>query len=401
MLKKGKLSTSFVSNRLTIGLSSISRAVSSVAIGAVLIASTTYAQASEFTIAFGSCAYDSEPQPIWTDIAAMNPDLFLFIGDNQYADVQFDEQGKAIRGPVTDPARFKEAYDAVAAKPEFAAFRASTPIMGTWDDHDYGANDAGKEFPLKAESQEAFLDFFGFAKDDPIRQQAGIYHSKIIEDDGRKVQVIMLDTRYHRDELKKVDGPRPQGFGSYLPSNDTSKSLLGAEQWTWLSEQLLVPADVRIIVSSIQVVAYEHRWESWGNLPHERDRLYALIEKSKANNVFFLSGDRHLMEISRDTGQKGSKVPYPIWDFTSSGMTQKYSEVNEANTFRVSEVVRDTHYGIVEIDWEDDLKQSKVTFTAYGLGNRVFDSASFKLAELTLDAPSTDSAGLSSERGSL
>lgn len=354
-------------------------------LGVSMLVAATSTQAESFTIAFGSCAYDSEPQPIWLDIATKQPDLFLFIGDNQYADVQFDAQGNRIRGPVTDPARFKEAYDAVSAKPEFAAFRATTPIMGTWDDHDYGANDAGKEFPLKAQSQAAFLDFFGFAKDDPIRQQAGIYHAKVFEDDGRKVQIIMLDTRYHRDKLNKRPGPRPQGKGSYVPTADKSRSMLGDAQWLWLSQQLLVPADVRIIVSSIQVVAYEHRWESWGNMPHERDLLYTLIDQAQAENVFFLSGDRHLMEISKDVGQQGDKVPYPMWDFTASGLTQAYSEVNEINSFRVGNVVRDTHYGIVKIDWASQLKESTVTFTAYGLGNKVFDEVSFALSELSFN----------------
>jgi alkaline phosphatase D len=340
--------------------------------------------AKTFTVAFGSCAYDSQPQPIWDDIAAKRPNLFLFIGDNQYADVSYDEQGNRTRGPVTNPARFKEAYDAVSAKPEFAAFKASTPIMGTWDDHDYGINDGGKEYPLKAESQQAFLDFFGFAKDDPIRHQAGIYHSRIVNDQDRSIQVIMLDTRYHRDKLKIGPNGTSKHSGRYAPNTDKSKTLLGEEQWRWLRDELTKDADVRIIVSSIQIVAYEHRWESWGNFPHERDALYALITQTGAENTFFLSGDRHLMEISKDTGQKGSSVPYPIWDFTASGMTQAYSAVSEANTFRVGKLVRDTHYGVVKIDWADELQQSTITFTAYGLGNKVFDTASFKLAELSL-----------------
>nr|WP_136251787.1 alkaline phosphatase D family protein [Ningiella ruwaisensis] len=354
-------------------------------IGGALLVVAAGANAADFKVAFGSCAYETEPQPIWDDIIAKQPDVFLFIGDNQYADVQYDANGKRVSGPVTDPKRFKEAYDAVSAKPGFQTLKATTPIMGTWDDHDYGDNDAGKEFPLKKESQQAFLDFFGFATDDPIRNQEGIYHSKIFEDEGRRVQIIMLDTRYHRDALNKRPGPRPEGFGSYLPTADKSRTMLGEAQWLWLTKQLLMPADVRIIVSSIQVVAYEHRWESWGNLPHERDLLYKVIEQTQAENTFFLSGDRHLMEISRDVGQKNDKVPYPMWDFTASGMTQKYSEVNEANSFRVGEVVRDTHYGLVEIDWAEDIKQSKVTFTAYGLGNKVFDQQSFYLSELSFN----------------
>jgi alkaline phosphatase D len=31
--------------------------------------------------------------------------------------------------------------------------------MATWDDHDYGENDAGKEFYLREESQAAVLRF--------------------------------------------------------------------------------------------------------------------------------------------------------------------------------------------------------------------------------------------------
>jgi hypothetical protein len=37
------------------------------------------------------------------------------------------------------------------------------------------------------------------------------------------------------------------------------------------------PADVRVIVSSIQVLPDDHRFEKWGNFPAERRRLLALI----------------------------------------------------------------------------------------------------------------------------
>jgi alkaline phosphatase D len=32
--------------------------------------------------------------------------------------------------------------------------------------------------------------------------------------------------------------------------------MLGEEQWKWLEEQLQVPADIRIIASSIQMLVY-------------------------------------------------------------------------------------------------------------------------------------------------
>jgi hypothetical protein len=39
------------------------------------------------------------------------------------------------------------------------SFGQSTPIMAVWDDHDYGVNDGGGDFPAKEISRKAFLHF--------------------------------------------------------------------------------------------------------------------------------------------------------------------------------------------------------------------------------------------------
>lgn len=312
-------------------------------------------------IAFGSCAKERELQPIWNQIAKNQPDIFLFIGDNQYADLQ-DIKGELVSTPVTDANRIVEAYDTLAAIPEFAQFKQTVPILATWDDHDYGANDAGTDYPLKHKSQQIFLDFFGFDKTDPIRKQQGVYQSYIYGPEGKRVQVILLDTRYHRDEITpKTNKNDP---GRYVATSDTTRTILGETQWQWLEQQLLKPAEVRIIASSIQVVAYQHGWETWGTMPHERQRLYDLIGKTKANGVVIVSGDRHLMEVSVDKGQRGNQVPYPIWDFTSSGLTDNIQQVNEVNDFRIGPVYRGTNFGELEIMWETEVENSKIKFTA-------------------------------------
>ncbi|MBF7072088.1 alkaline phosphatase family protein [Glaciecola sp. MH2013] len=337
---------------------------------------------NEFLVSFASCAKENRPQPIWTEIAKTNPDVFLFIGDNVYADV-YEKNGKRSMQPVETRERFDEAYAMANAIPEFAAFRKQVPMMlGTWDDHDYGANDAGKEFPLKKESQQAFLDFFEFADDDPIRQQEGIYHSRFVEDEGNTVQIIMLDTRYHRDPITKNPAGRPKNKGPYLQIDDPNATILGEAQWQWLEEELKKPADVRLIVSSIQVVAYEHSWESWGIFPHQRNKLYDMITNTKANGVVFLTGDRHLMEISKDTGQLGHQVPYPLWDFTSSDIVRDFTEVNEDNSFRQGRVVRDTNFGEVKIEWADKLADSVITLTARGRDGGVLNQQVVSLKDL-------------------
>ena len=331
--------------------------------------------------ALGSCAKDRMSQPIWDEIGKAKPQLFLFIGDNQYADVWIQDGDWWHSAPVSDAARFAEAYDTVAAKPEFARFRANVPFMGTWDDHDYGANDAGKEFPLKRESQQAFLDFFEFAHDDPIREQEGIYHARTFGEAGQRVQIIMLDTRYHRDKLDRNPKGRPKNKGPYIPTADTSRSILGEEQWRWLEQQLQQPANIRFIVSSIQVVAYEHAWETWGNMPHERNRLYQLITDTKANGVILLTGDRHLTEISVDRGQLGHAPPYPLWDFTISGLTQSKSRVDEANSFRLGGVFRQTHFGTVDIDWTSQ-DSAVVALTVLDENSQILNQQQINVADL-------------------
>ena len=341
---------------------------------AVLVPTGAFAQDAIDTIVFGSCAREREEQPIWTEVIAKNPDLFLFIGDNTYADF-WVKNGEMVMAPVEDPARIVEAYDELARKPGYRRLQREVPIMATWDDHDYGKNDGGVEYPLKRDAQDAFLNFFGFRDNDPIRSQDGIYHSRTFGPDGQRVQIIMLDTRYHRDSLDS--GERQPGTGPYVPTRDRSRSMLGEAQWKWLEQQLREDADVRIVVSSIQVVAWEHGWETWGNMPHERQRLFDLIDRTNASGVVFLSGDRHLMELSVDAGSKvenhaaeiRSDTPYPMWDFTSSGLTQRPSPVDEKNTYRVGPVLRETNFGVVRIHWDGD-RNERTTIALEGFGDQ-------------------------------
>lgn len=330
-------------------------------------------------IAFGSCAKERLPQPIWQDILKQQPDIFLFIGDNQYADY-WEKNGKLQSAPVESKARINEAYQALAAKPGFAKLRSSIPVLATWDDHDYGANDAGKDFPLKAESQQAFIDFFGFAPEHPIHQQQGVYHSKILGPTGQRVQFILLDTRYHRSALTKAKVGQP--YARYAPSTDPEADMLGEVQWQWLAEQLRKPAEVRIIASSIQVVAWQHGWESWGTMPTERQRLYDLITQTGAKGVVFVSGDRHLIEVSKDTGLNNARVPYPMWDFTSSGLNDKPRPVSEANAYRVGSVTRTSNFGVINIQWQQPLRNSQITFRGLGENDQVLTQVQFALSEL-------------------
>lgn len=290
-------------------------------------------------IGFGSCVHQDKKQIIWDRIVEAKPQLFLMLGDNMYADY-----------PEATP--IDEAYRKMDAVAGFKKLREMCPLMGTWDDHDYGINDAGVEYPEKKRSQTLFLDFFKVPADSPRRQREGVYHSEIIGPPGKRVQVIMLDGRYHRSPLKK--GPRGSATGyprlvPYVANNDPAATFLGAEQWRWLEEQLKQPAEIRLIGSGIQVVSEEHPFEKWMNIPHERDRLFALLRSTKAAGVVFLSGDRHMADLSvMDAG-----VGYPLYDLTASGFNQASEAYRgpEKNRHRVATLSWGHHFGFIEIDW--------------------------------------------------
>lgn len=303
-------------------------------------------------IAFGSCAKQDKPQPIWDAVVEGKPELFVFLGDNIYADTQ-------------DMDVLRAKYRLLGEQPGYVKLKKTCPVVATWDDHDYGANDAGAEYPNKRESQQVFLDFFDVPKDDSRRKQEGVYSAQIYGPAGKRVQVILLDGRYFRSPLKKgfKNGEPGEGRrGMYVPNTDDGATMLGEEQWRWLEKQLKVPAEVRLIGSGVQVVADEHGWETWGNFPHERQRLFKLIRDTKANGVIFLSGDRHLAEISRLSADAADSVGYPLYDITSSSLNAPSGNLNKANvrfaneinSYRVGLTYFDTNFGAILIDWDAD-----------------------------------------------
>jgi alkaline phosphatase D len=294
-------------------------------------------------IAAGSCARQDRPQPLWEAVATFRPDVLLMLGDTIYGDTE-------------DMDLLREKYAKLAAQPGFAALRRTVPIVAVWDDHDYGANDAGREYPRKRESQQVFCDFFGIAADAPVRTQAGIYRAVTVGPPGRRVQFICLDTRYHRSSLHEIPrAERVKGQGPYRPTVDPDATMLGAEQWAWLERALREPAEVRIVLSSIQVVAEDHQWERWGNFPAERARLLRTIRAAGAAGVIIVSGDRHSGEISR-MPPGDAALEYPLYDLTASSINQpkRPDGPDEPNRFRLGPWCRGVNFGAIEIDWEAD-----------------------------------------------
>ncbi|WKN42047.1 alkaline phosphatase D family protein [Tunicatimonas pelagia] len=301
------------------------------------------------TIAFGSCNKTTEPQPLWSEIINQQPDLWIWLGDNVYGD-------------TPDMKLMQQKYQQQLQKKGYQKLLASTSVVGIWDDHDYGINDGGKYFAQRAASRDLMLEFLQVDASRPVWQREGGYQSYTFGPEGKKVKVILLDTRYFRDTLMESStegkryGANPQG------------DMLGEAQWAWLTEELnSSDAQFNIIGSSIQVIHEEHGYEKWANFPKSHQRLYDLITNSEAKGVVLLSGDRHIGEISR---LKLPEMPYPLYDITSSGMTHVYEDADEENRHRVSDLVTKLNYGLIQIDWNTN----QVTYQVKGENRATYAS---------------------------
>jgi len=327
-------------------------------------------------VAFGSCAKQWEEQPIWKAVEDAKPDLFLFIGDAIYGDWHGDKPFTPTRGSL------EADWKKLAEIPEFEAIRQQVSFMATWDNHDYGSHNGGVEFALKEMTKEVFLGFFGEATDSERWRTPGIYDAKVFGPPGRRVQVILLDTRWFRSPFIKDDRSAEQRkaigkVGKYVPNTEEDATILGDAQWQWLEEQLKQPAELRLIVSSTQVIPDQKGMDEWGAFPEERQRLFDLVTSVGANGVLLLSGNVHFSEISKiDNGA------YPLYEFTASGMTHVNSTYAAApNGFRTAGPYVDLNVGLIEIDW-DAKPGPEIVMKALGLKGEVGYRKTISLGEL-------------------
>jgi len=293
--------------------------------------------------AFGSCVNENRDMTFWDVIAAQKPQAFLLIGDNVYGDT------RPTNG--ADIPTLAASYKKLSSRAEFDRFRRSVPMMTAWDDHDYGANDAGGAFAFKEWAEKAYETYWGAS--DEVRSRPGVYESRIVGPEGKRVQFIMLDGRYFRSDLATMPYRDPgPALGWYIPNMDAKATILGDAQWAWLAQELEKPADLRFIISSTQVITDAHNFEGWTNFPKERDRLYALLARNRVNNAIFLTGDRHSGGFYKTNAPGLCK---PLWDFTSSSLNFAFGKGDgsdrEPDPRRTGGFWGIPNFGQIDIDW--------------------------------------------------
>lgn len=269
-----------------------------------------------FTVAFGSCTFVNEPEvdrpgkpygsdfEIFTAIAAKQPDLFIWGGDNTYLrEVDWDSRSGIIHR-----------HSHTRALPEMQPLLGGTHNIAVWDDHDFGPNDADRTYALKKESLEIYKQFWA-NRSYGTDGTEGTF-SRFVWND---VEFFLLDDRYHRS---------PNGA-----ARNEKKTMFGKEQLQWLKDALTNSAgnrDVsfRIIVNGNQILNTNGAFaEMLTQFPSDYDELLGHIRSQKIPGILFLSGDRHMTEL---IALKDSSF-YTLYDFTSSALTSGLSSLKDRN----------------------------------------------------------------------
>ena len=288
---------------------------------ALLLLLTTFSIHSQETykIALGSCLHQDHPAPIWDAVKNNNIDSFFFLGDNIYGDV-----------PSGLPWKLKRSYD--KQKKVLPSWLMSKQIHVIWDDHDYGKNDGGSSYRFKGYAQDLYIDFWDIPNNDPRANREGIYYQQLQNINGLRVLFVGLDTRYFRSNIKEKDD-------IYLPNLKPEATFLGDKQWEWLKDTLKQEHDLLILASSIQVLATEHRFEKWSNIPSERNKLLTLLE-SLDSRVIVVSGDRH---------RAGLYQYNDITEITASSLNRPtYSE--ETDSLLLGKTYTENNFGLITIE---------------------------------------------------
>ena len=293
----------------------------------------SYSNQEILTLGFGSCLHQDRSMAILKTIEKKELDLFMFIGDNVYGDQEDGELDKLIR-------TYKQQYN------NLENFLKNVSTEFIWDDHDFGINDGGSNYRYKDRAKELFLETWKIPSNDPRRLRDGLYFDKMIKKNGLKVHLIFLDNRFFKSEWKLTDEFNKEGKERYVKDFDPEKTLLGKKQWQWLKDKLNEDSDIKIILSSLQILSLGHGWESWDKLPLERERLFNLIDESNVSNLFILSGDRHRGGFYRFKTNDNND----IHEFTSSSLNLPIPfNTEEKGPLRIGSTYRKANFGVVRI----------------------------------------------------
>jgi len=287
----------------------------------------------EFSFLTGSCSYFNQPEydrpgtpygkdvSIFKAMANEKAAFMLWLGDAWYTrEVDYYSDWGLWNRASHD-----------RSVPEIQPFLKSMPHLATWDDHDYGPNDIGKNYILKETSRKVFNSYFCNPSSGENGQ--GIYTMTSWGD----ADIFLTDNRWWRSADRMPDSVNGQP--------NPEKKMLGDQQMEWLKNSLLYSsASFKIITVGSQVLNPVSPYDKWRDFPAEYQELMDFLATHKISGVLFLTGDRHHSEIIK-VDRPGT---YPLYDITVSPLTSGthvFGDAEKNNPYRVFGLDQKQNYG--------------------------------------------------------
>ncbi len=290
---------------------------------------------SKVKIAFTSCVcYEKFPdQPQWLDIENQNPDYLFLLGDNIYMDyfnLFFNKEGLGKPSKYekqvfeeTMERKYRTQWNEPHFKSLFKKMKSKNALFGTWDDHDFGWNNAwGNE--VKPEIKDISRAKFHQWMKNCSTNLPEIYCHLDIE----HARVIFLDSRSYADSPEK-----------------TNAKMLGDKQFEFLKEKLNHDKRYTIICAGLTMT---YGSDNWAEFSTEYSRFCRLVEGRK--DVIFLAGDIHKNKFSPPSPETYFRARRPCYEIVSSGLALNYFGL----PFKFDNI---HNWGLLELDDDEIIVQ--------------------------------------------
>ena len=362
-----------------------------------------------WAVAIASCMSDA-PQyqeagdRIWHELLSHNPNVVFLIGDTVYPD--YDKNGNKMKNKITPPHQLWKRH--VEAREQLKLFRMSklTPVLAVWDDHDYGVNNGGKDYPYKNEAHVIFKTFFPrslwpketssmkVSKNHPAIEKQNNPFAIDFNNNPSPSKHIKLSIKEQLKPLANMKGKlSPLGmalhweaFGqSFLfADNRTFRTLKdvehahwGKNQEDWILKTIAHASQTQGVwlINGGQFWGAYHRWESYeGHHPKNFKTFIKKLGQIKTP-VWFISGDRHLAELQKIDND----LPYTSYELTTSGIHARIpppSILKEyPNPRQIEAVAGKYNYAMVKsVPSRDNQKGLNLDVDVFGLDETVLFS---------------------------
>jgi hypothetical protein len=294
-----------------------------------------------------SCMCDDFPDvqaEMWKIVADQNPDVVFLIGDATYLDGRDSDDEKGMWRRHLEVRRALDLYK----------WKRLRPVISVWDDHDYGTNDGGADYPLKIATRQMFEAMFGsqsesgLVRGPSLAQEASLFGQKF----------YLMDDRFYRTQ------------------NISNGSHWGEEQEEWLFSRMQNSTDPVFLMNGSQ---YFGGYSGYESFEKEHPEQFARVQKrlaAQAAPILFVSGDRHFSEAMK---VEKNILGYETLELTSSSL-HSYGSSELPKALNPRRFLATPEYNFILVDSSAEPGILNLDIKSLGLGGRVLFSHRTQIA---------------------